>query len=107
MVRFQNAVAPSSEAKMDAFDYNREAELFPAGTIRSRRKGFSYRRFDRAAEAIQFAMEVLPWGSLAGAHLEVDEQRFDAEGIRLLYESWDYPLARSATRAASGPAARS
>jgi hypothetical protein len=49
----------------------------------------------------------LPWGSLAGAHLEVDEQRFDAEGIRLLYESWDYPLARSATRAASGPAARS
>jgi hypothetical protein len=70
---------------MEAFDYNREAELFPAGTLGSRRKGFSYRRFDRAAEAIQFAMEVLSSQSLTGAYLEVDEQRFGAEGIRLLY----------------------
>ncbi len=80
---------------MEVFDYNREAELFPAGTLGSHRKGFSYRRFDRAADAIQFAMELLSWQSLAGAHLEVDEQRFDAQGIRFLYESEDYPLARS------------
>lgn len=91
---------------MEAFDYNREAELFPAGTLGSRRKGFSYRRFDRAADAIQFAIEVLSSQSLAGAHLEVDEQRFNAKGIRLLYESDDYPLARSATRAASAPTAQ-
>ncbi len=61
---------------MDIFDYYREAELFPAGMLGSRRKGFSYRRFDRAADAIQFAMESLSSHSLAGAHLEVDEQRF-------------------------------
>ncbi len=80
---------------MEVFDYNREAELFPAGAVRSRRKGFSYRRFDRAADAIQFAMELLSSQSLAGARLEVDEQRFDAQGIRFLYESEDYPLPRS------------
>jgi hypothetical protein len=49
---------------------------------------------------------VLSSQSLAGAHLEVDEQRFNAEGIRLLYESVDYPLARSATHVASAPTAR-
>lgn len=91
---------------MEAFDYNREAELFPAGTRGSRRKGFSYRRFDRVADAIQFAMEVLSSQSLVGAYLEVDEQRFSAEGIRLLYESEDYPLTRSATRVASAPIAQ-
>jgi len=84
-----------------AFDYNREAELFPARTRKSRGKSFGYQRFERAADAIQFAMEVLPAQSLAGAYLEVDEQRFDAEGIRLLYESPEYPLIRSPTTAAS------
>jgi hypothetical protein len=84
-----------------AFDYDREAELFPARTPRSRGKSFGYRRFERAADAIQFAMEVLPPQSLAGAYLEVDEQRFDAEGIRLLYESPEYPLTRSRVDAAS------
>jgi hypothetical protein len=29
-----------------------------------------------------------------GAALEVGEQRFDSHGIRRLYESSDYPLAR-------------
>ena len=91
---------------MVAFDYYREAELFPARTPRSRGKSFGYRRFERAADAIQFAMEVLPSQSLAGAYLEVDEQRFDAEGIRLLYESPEYPLIRSRAGAASMPDAR-
>jgi hypothetical protein len=85
---------------MVAFDYSREAELFPARVVRSRGKSFSYRRFESAAEAIQFAMEVLPAQYLAGAYLEVDEQRFDAEGIRLLYESPEYPLTRSRTESA-------
>jgi hypothetical protein len=91
---------------MAAFNYNREAELFPAVAGRSRRKSFGYRRFERAADAIQFAMEVLPSQSLAGAYLEVDEQRFDAGGIRLLYESAEYPLARSAARAPAASNAR-
>jgi hypothetical protein len=86
-----------------AFDYYHEAELFAARPPRSRGKSFGYRRFERAADAIQFAMEALPPQSLASAYLEVDEQRFDAGGIRLLYESPEYPLIRSGTRAASSP----
>jgi hypothetical protein len=86
---------------MVAFDYSREAELFPARVVRSRGKSFSYRRFESAADAIQFAMEVLPAQYLAGAYLEVDEQRFDAEGIRLIYESPEYPLTRSRAESAS------
>ena len=86
---------------MVAFDYDHEAELFAARTPRPRGKSFGYRRFDRAADAIQFAMEVLPSQSLASAYLEVDEQRFDAEGIRLLYESPEYPLTRSRPENAS------
>ena len=86
---------------MAPFDYDHEAELFPVRTPRSRGKSFGYRRFERAADAIQFAMEVLPSQSLVGAYLEVDEQRFDAEGIRLLYENPEYPLIRSRAGAAS------
>ena len=91
---------------MVAFDYDHEAELFAARNPRLRGKSFGYRRFERAADAIQFAMEVLPSRSLAGAYLEVDEQRFNAEGIRLLYESGDYPLARFTTRVESAPTAQ-
>jgi hypothetical protein len=79
---------------MNAFDYNGDAELFPTRTRKSRFKSFGYRRFERAADAIRFAIEDLPKELLAGAFLEVHEQRFNAEGIRRLYESAEYPLAR-------------
>ena len=79
---------------MSAFNYSSQAELFPTRNRKSRRQPLGYRRFDRAAEAIRFAIEELPQQSLAGAYLEVDEQRFDSVGIRRLYESTDYPLAR-------------
>ena len=83
---------------MSAFNYSSQAELFPTRNRKSRRQPLGYRRFDRAAEAIRFAMEELPSQSLAGAYLEVDEQRFDSVGIRRLYESTDYPLARRPKR---------
>ena len=86
---------------MDAFDYKGQAELFPTRNVRSRRQSFGYQRFDCAAEAIRFAIEVLPSQALAGAYLEVDEQRFNAEGIRRLYDSAEYPLARGSVKASS------
>ena len=81
---------------MTAFDYSTEAELFPTRNRKSRRQPFGYKRFEQAADAIRFAIEVLPPDALLGAYLEVDEERYDSKRIRLLYESADYPLARRA-----------
>jgi hypothetical protein len=79
---------------MAAFDYGAEAELFPGAAGPSRRQPVRYRRFASAAEALRFAMEELSPGSLAGAALEVGDERFDSPGIRQLYEAADYPLVR-------------
>ena len=85
---------------MSSFNYAGSAELFPTRGRKSRRMPMGYKRFDRAAEAIRFAIEDLPADALVGAHLEVDEQRFDSAGIRRLYESAEYPLPRRAKVAA-------
>ena len=79
---------------MDEFDYSAEAELFPSAARASRRQPVGYRRFARAAEAIRFAIEELAPESLAGAFLEVGEERFDSVDMRRLYESSSYPLVR-------------
>jgi hypothetical protein len=76
------------------FDYQAEAELFPSGGRWSRQQGVGYRRFAQAAEAIRFAIEELPAELLAGAWLEVAEERFDATDMRRLYDDAEYPLAR-------------
>jgi hypothetical protein len=78
---------------MSNFDYNVPAEFFPAKVRTGRR--IRYRRFDTAAEAIRFAIEELPPPLLAGAYLQVEDERFAGEEIRELYESAAYPLARA------------
>ena len=81
---------------MPSFDYNAEAELFPLIRGKFTKGPVGYKRFTSAAEAIRFAVEELPPDLLRGAYLEVDEERFDANGIRQLYESDTYPLGRRA-----------
>jgi hypothetical protein len=77
-----------------AFSFKKSAELFPAAIRKKKRAGFAYRRFDTAADAVRFAIEELPADSLNGAYLQVDEARFDQNGIRTLYERQDFPLPR-------------
>jgi hypothetical protein len=79
---------------MAEFDYDASAELFGMRKRAPRRQPLGYKRFTHAAQAIRFAMEEIPADLLAGAYLEVDEQRFNSDGIRRLYESAKYPLAR-------------
>src|SRR5437879_5384322 len=94
-----------TDAAMPAFDYGTvaelfptkaEAELFPSKKRKLRREPIGYGRFARAADAIRFAIEELPSRLLPEACLEVDDEIFDADAIRRLYESDQYPLTRRA-----------
>jgi hypothetical protein len=75
------------------FNYDAGAELFIPG----RRRSAGYLRFDRAADAIRFAIEDLPPQSLLLTHLEVEEARFNGREIRRLYDRAEFPLARRVT----------
>jgi hypothetical protein len=79
---------------MDTFDYAAPAELFPSRNRRVASK-VKYRRFDKAADAIRFAVEELPEPQLLGAYIEVENGRLGHKGIRALYESEAYPLKRA------------
>ena len=79
---------------MADFDFNAPAELFPCRSNKGNRP-VSYRRFDTAAEAIRFAIEVMSLDLLLGSVLEVDEERVNGHRIRELYESAAYPLTRT------------
>jgi hypothetical protein len=76
--------------------YGLEKELFPARNRKFNRQFARYRRFDSAGEALRFAIEELPQQLLLGACLEVEEERFDRNEMRRLYDSAEFPLARRA-----------
>jgi hypothetical protein len=84
-----------SKFNLSKFDYRAPAELFPS-RIRKGKQLVKYRRFDTAADAIQFAMEELPAPALLGAFIEIDQARLGHADIRELYESPDYPLKKQA-----------
>lgn len=88
----------ADHARLTAFDFAAEAELFPTRYRRSTRRPVTYKRFACAADAIRFAIEDLPPEFLVGAYLQVDEERFDGTAIRHLYDSARFPLARRAAR---------
>jgi hypothetical protein len=89
---------PIREVKaMAEFDYEASAELFPSRGRMRQRQSFGYKRFDKAAQALRFAMEDMPRTCLMGAFLEVNERRYGSDEIRRLYESSDYPLMRRDT----------
>jgi hypothetical protein len=80
---------------MSKFDYAAPAELFPSRNRKVANK-VRYRRFDRAADAIRFAVEELPEPLLLGAFIEINEERLGHKDIRALYDSEDYPLTKPA-----------
>jgi hypothetical protein len=85
---------------MSSFDYTAPAELFPSRSRKAKRP-MGYRRFPSAADAVRFAIEELDPELLLGATLEVDEERFDGDGIRQLYDSARYPLPRKGAESAT------
>jgi hypothetical protein len=82
---------------MATFDYNAEAELFPARLRKSPHRRFGYKRFTRAAAAVRFAIEELPPELLLGAILEVDGERYGGEQIRHLYDADNFSVLRRRT----------
>ena len=78
---------------MDKFNYSASAELYPTRRYAKSQQA-QYRRFGTAADAIRYAVEEMPGKWLIGTYLEVDEQRFEGEAIRSLYDAGEYPLPR-------------
>ena len=76
-----------------SFDYTAPAELFPTRSRKGNRP-MGYRRFAKAADAIRFAIEELSPELLIGAHLEVNEERFNCDEIRRLYEHTERAMRR-------------
>jgi hypothetical protein len=94
--RLAEASAAVDERPLPRFNYSAAAELFPTRRRVPRRQPLGYRRFAQAAQAIRFAIEDVPPELLVGAYLEVEEQRYNSDQIRRLYEGADYPLPRAA-----------
>ena len=78
---------------MQKFNYDASAELFPSRRY-AKTQSARFQRFDRAADAVRYVVEVMPPAWLNGTILEVDEHRYDGKDIQALYDAPDYPLER-------------
>lgn len=87
--------------KQNTFDYLESAELYTVNRMRGVRRSMDFKRFDSAAKAIRYSMEVLPRALLPGSMLEVNENRYHHNEIRALYESSLYPLPKQREDAAN------
>jgi hypothetical protein len=76
------------------FNFSEPAELYGGSNWSGRPTAVTYRRFDRAADAIRYAVEELPGALRRACILEVNEDRFNDIEIRKLYDSRGYPLPR-------------
>ncbi len=83
---------------MPTINYDAKAELYVRKDPRFRNAPLTYKRFERAAEAVRYALEVVPPEQLASTLMEVDDERIDGKGLRSLYDSEEYPLPRRASR---------
>jgi hypothetical protein len=81
---------------MDVEQYAMEASLYYAKSPNSKQKALVFRRFEKAAEAIRYAVEDLAPNLLEGCSLEVNETRYLGREIRPLYEDRAFPLCRRA-----------
>lgn len=75
------------------FDYKASAEFF-AGRSQRGSRPMMYRRFNRAADALRYAIEELPAANLLGAILDVEGNRYRHDAMRALYDAPGYPLKR-------------
>jgi hypothetical protein len=83
----------NEEPEMPKFNYDAMAEFYPSRRY-AKSQQTQYRRFSKAAEAVRYVIEEMPAKWLIGSFLEVDEQRFEGEAIRALYDATEYPLPR-------------
>jgi hypothetical protein len=95
LVSIVSALPKSLELIVEKFNFDAPAELFPSRNRKIVNK-IKYRRFERAADAIRFAVEELPEPLLLGAYIQIDEERLGHKDIRGLYDSAEYPLAKRA-----------
>jgi len=89
------ATKQPADVKASSFDFSAPGELFGGGKWTGRATSIKYRRFDTAAEAIQYAVEELNETSRRSCVLEVNEKRFNHIELRKLYDSSSYPLKRA------------
>ena len=80
---------------MEQFSYNETAEVYASRGRGVAKRPVIYKRFDTGSEAVRYVMEGLSPDMRGGAVIEAGDGRFTAADIRQLYDSPDYPLART------------